>query len=81
MYDYVGFTEEEFQAWLSNFRLLQQKMVSLVLAKYRYTLIFSVLQLPPVVDIASFLYRLGSLVYFTGGCFWFNALERKDGHP
>lgn len=51
MYDYAGFTEEEFQAWLRNFRLLQHKMVSLVLAKYRFTLIFSVLQLPLVVDI------------------------------
>lgn len=81
MYDYVGFTEEESQAWLRNFRLLQHKMVSLVLAKYRYTLIFSLLQLAPTVDIVSFLSRLASLVYFTGGCFWFNALEREDGHP
>lgn len=44
MYDYVGFTEEESQAWLRNFRLLQHKMVSLVLAKYLYTLIFSLLR-------------------------------------
>lgn len=81
MYDYVGFTEEESQAWLRNFRLLQHKMVSLVLANYRYTLIFSLLQLAPAVDIVSFLYRLASLVYFTGAGFWFNALEREDGHP